>query len=118
MEVSYPSLSSTITRHSSEELATFPYSAYPPAPVLHSASSTQPKNTPPLTHRESLDSERQSVSVYDDGGGIPAGSDAKGGQGLNIMQYRAGLIGATLTVESPKEGGTVVTCVLPPRHCE
>jgi signal transduction histidine kinase len=33
--------------------------------------------------------------------------------GLNVMRYRAGIIGATLSVESIKPKGVRVTCTLP-----
>ena len=43
LAVSYPSFSSTITRHSPRKLATFLYSAYPPACTFDFRSSTRPK---------------------------------------------------------------------------
>ena len=51
--------------------------------------------------------------VNDDGVGIPAAaSQARGGMGLRVMQHRAKLIGARLTVERAGESGTMMTCVL------
>jgi len=51
------------------------------------------------------------LEVADDGVGIADVRDTRG-RGLQIMSYRAGLIGAVLTVR-PREGsGTVVTCAL------
>jgi PAS domain S-box-containing protein len=50
------------------------------------------------------------LSVRDNGSGIPARSKKTGGLGLNIMKYRAGMIGASLEVNRHPEGGTLVTC--------
>jgi len=55
------------------------------------------------------------LEIRDDGQGIPLEQKGKKGMGLQIMRYRAGLIGATLTVESSPDGGTRVTCRLPGR---
>ncbi|MGE0378365.1 MAG: PAS domain-containing protein, partial [Planctomycetaceae bacterium] len=56
------------------------------------------------------------LCVKDDGVGIPDPQPESNGIGLRIMQYRAGVIGAVLRVESPEKGGTVVTCTLSRRH--
>jgi signal transduction histidine kinase len=53
------------------------------------------------------------LSVADDGSGLPAEQFRSHGLGLRMMRHRAAVIGARLTVESPPEGGTMVTCVLP-----
>jgi PAS domain S-box-containing protein len=50
--------------------------------------------------------------VRDDGAGIPKQLLNKSGMGLRIMQYRAGTMGATLTVERDPAGGTSVVCSL------
>lgn len=51
------------------------------------------------------------LEVADDGKGFdPAG---RRGSGIGIMQYRANLIGARLSIESPSGGGSVVRCVIP-----
>ena len=52
------------------------------------------------------------VNVEDDGIGLPAEHERGNGMGLKIMQYRAGLIGAILNIDSSPDGGTVVTCRL------
>jgi two-component system CheB/CheR fusion protein len=52
------------------------------------------------------------LSVRDDGIGLNEPSSAAAGMGLKIMQYRAGLINATLTVRPADGRGTLVTCVL------
>lgn len=52
------------------------------------------------------------VTVQDDGVGIVSGSPARngGGMGLRIMQYRAGVIDATLEVRRRAGHGTAVVC--------
>jgi PAS domain S-box-containing protein len=50
------------------------------------------------------------LSVRDDGKGIRP-QNRNGGAGLQIMNYRAGLIGASLDIQQAEGGGTVVTCV-------
>lgn len=53
------------------------------------------------------------LTIKDDGVGFPK-SDSKGnGIGLRVMNYRAGMIGASLSVEGQRAGGVVVTCQLP-----
>jgi PAS domain S-box-containing protein len=54
--------------------------------------------------------DRIILCVYDDGKGIPPTAWEAEGMGLKTMQYRAGLIGATLSVAPIKKGGTLVTC--------
>jgi len=53
------------------------------------------------------------LEISDNGNGIP--EEKTRGMGLGIMNYRAGTIGATLTVESNSKKGTSVVCLLP-RH--
>jgi len=58
--------------------------------------------------------ERQMVlSVTDDGVGVQKTRNGAPGLGFHIMNYRAGLIGGQLKVESPEKGGTRVACYLP-----
>jgi PAS domain S-box-containing protein len=55
--------------------------------------------------------QRQMVlSVTDDGVGVQKGRNGVPGLGFHIMNYRAGLIGGQLKVESPEKGGTRVAC--------
>jgi signal transduction histidine kinase len=59
-----------------------------------------------------LTTEREGLvlSVSDDGIGLPA-PDARGqGLGLRIMAHRAAIIGANFTIETPPEGGTLISC--------
>jgi len=58
--------------------------------------------------------QRQMVlSVTDDGVGVQGARNGARGLGFHIMNYRAGLMGGQLKVESPEKGGTRVTCYLP-----
>jgi PAS domain S-box-containing protein len=52
------------------------------------------------------------LTVRDDGIGIDTVSAQSAGMGLRIMQYRAGLIGAELSIARGARGGTVVKCTL------
>lgn len=53
------------------------------------------------------------LTVKNDGRAIRTTNRANGGMGLNVMRYRAGVIGASLSVESGKSKGVQVTCTLP-----
>jgi PAS domain S-box-containing protein len=55
------------------------------------------------------------LRVIDDGVGFPSDPKTKRGLGAHIMGYRARLMGARLEIDSPKEGGTRVSCYLPDR---
>jgi PAS domain S-box-containing protein len=52
-----------------------------------------------------------SLSVRDDGKGMSTSANGHGGMGIRIMQYRARVIGANLTLESAPGSGTRVTCI-------
>lgn len=52
------------------------------------------------------------LRIADDGVGIRKKAPSGEGMGLRIMRYRAMSIGASLSIESGAEGGTVVTCNL------
>jgi signal transduction histidine kinase len=54
------------------------------------------------------------LQVFDDGGGLPKGSaHSGGGLGLGVMQHRARVIGATLTIDSKRGAGVTITCRWP-----
>jgi PAS domain S-box-containing protein len=53
------------------------------------------------------------LSVTDDGIGMPKNHDRTKGMGFHIMNDRARSVGGRLEVESPKQGGTRITCHLP-----
>jgi signal transduction histidine kinase len=58
------------------------------------------------------DGKLLTLSIRDDGAGMPPEPADNKGMGLKIMRYRAGLIQARLTVEPAATAGTVVTCIL------
>jgi signal transduction histidine kinase len=58
------------------------------------------------------------LRIEDDGIGISKTSNASGGMGLNIMQYRARLSGGELQVEAQPLGGTIVACTVRPTQTE
>lgn len=51
------------------------------------------------------------LAVRDDGNGMD--SESESGTGLRIMRFRADMIGATLSLESPSNAGLCVVCSLP-----
>ena len=53
-----------------------------------------------------------SLRVSDDGRGFDAAAGGRGGMGLNIMRYRARMIGGTLEVYPNMPTGTVVACTV------
>lgn len=64
-------------------------------------------------------SELLRLRIIDDGSGInheviERAHDGNSGMGLNIMHYRARIIGGSLDVRSGDTGGTVITCTIPP----
>lgn len=52
------------------------------------------------------------LTVADDGIGVPAGAEGGGGLGLQIMRHRAAMINAAIDVQAAPAGGTIVTCRL------
>jgi signal transduction histidine kinase len=50
------------------------------------------------------------LRIWNNGAEFPVGASAEGGLGLRIMQYRAGMIGATLKINSAIGKGTTVEC--------
>jgi two-component system CheB/CheR fusion protein len=58
------------------------------------------------------------LTIQDDGRGFHRNGNHSSGMGLAIMNYRARTIGAVLRVETPPEGGTTVSCCLPPNPVE
>jgi PAS domain S-box-containing protein len=53
------------------------------------------------------------LTITDNGTGFPKTRKESKGMGLNIMRYRAQMIGATVEVRPAGKRGTVVTCTLP-----
>jgi len=62
-----------------------------------------------------LENSRQGMALHviDDGVGCSNESKLKRGLGFHIMNYRAQLMGGRLKIDSPKGGGTCVSCYLP-----
>jgi PAS domain S-box-containing protein len=56
---------------------------------------------------------RGMLSIKDDGSGIQGVDANHQGMGLNIMRYRAGMIGGALEIMRCGERGTLVTCIFP-----
>jgi signal transduction histidine kinase len=56
---------------------------------------------------------RISLNVRDNGVGFSRDAAKNKGMGLRIMQYRAGMLGGTLTIEPCSDGGTSVICSVP-----
>lgn len=56
---------------------------------------------------------RNVLVIKDNGVGLPRPLPEKRGMGLQIMQYRAGMIGGGLMVQADMDGGTSVVCSAP-----
>lgn len=54
--------------------------------------------------------DRATLTIVDDGSGLPAKFDRSHGMGLRIMDYRAGMIGGRLSIGPGKRKGTRVVC--------
>ena len=53
------------------------------------------------------------LAVRDTGRGISAKNGKAAGMGLDIMRYRADMIGAMFWIDSARGRGTVVNCLIP-----
>ena len=53
------------------------------------------------------------LTIRDDGCGFDVASESQSGLGLRTMNYRAKMIGGSLSVQSSPNGGTVVSCLFP-----
>ena len=61
-----------------------------------------------------LNAGKAHLKIIDNGRGIQLDPESRSsGMGLGIMKYRAGLIGAELTIRRRKSGGTEVLCCIP-----
>jgi PAS domain S-box-containing protein len=54
-----------------------------------------------------------SLSIRDNGAGVPAQAPAAKGMGLQIMRYRASMCGGTLDIRKSPSTGVLVTCRVP-----
>jgi signal transduction histidine kinase len=53
------------------------------------------------------------LTVEDDGVGVPETAQKSGGLGVQIMAHRAAMIGGSFAIEPAPTGGTIVTCSIP-----
>src|ERR1039458_497073 len=53
------------------------------------------------------------LTVEDDGVGVPEDVPRSGGLGIRIMAHRAAMIGGAFSIEPAPTGGTIVTCSIP-----
>jgi len=53
------------------------------------------------------------LEISDDGAGLPKSRARRAGLGLGVMQYRANVIGAELTIASARDQGVTIRCRLP-----
>jgi PAS domain S-box-containing protein len=54
-----------------------------------------------------------SLTIADNGSGLPKPPSPASGMGLKIMEYRAGMIGGSIQIKNRKNGGTRVRCLCP-----
>lgn len=66
-----------------------------------------------VTIRLSQSGEAITLEISDDGTGMPKGDAKRRGLGLGVMQHRASVIGAELTIASRRGEGVTITCRLP-----
>ena len=59
------------------------------------------------------DREQGRLTIEDDGSGLPANPERRGGSGLQIMKYRATMIDGELNVDNNPDGGVRVSCRFP-----
>jgi len=52
------------------------------------------------------------LTIKDNGIGVKTNGSKPSGMGLRVMNYRAGMIGATVQIEAAAEGGTLVKCAV------
>jgi PAS domain S-box-containing protein len=57
--------------------------------------------------------EHLCLQIQDDGAGFPTPGEKSDGMGLRLMSYRAGSIGAHLTIQSQPGQGTRIECLVP-----
>jgi signal transduction histidine kinase len=56
---------------------------------------------------------RVTLTVEDDGIGVPESAEKSAGLGIHIMGHRAAMIGGSFSIEPGPTGGTIVTCSFP-----
>jgi CheY-like chemotaxis protein len=80
--------------------------------IIEEALINAVKHAQPHTIEVSLTQEGDWITliIKDDGTGIPRLVTRQSGVGLQIMTYRASIIGASLDIRPCDDGGTVLTC--------
>ena len=53
------------------------------------------------------------LTVEDDGAGLPETVQERGGLGIRIMAHRAAMIGGSFAIEPAPTVGTIVACAIP-----
>jgi two-component system sensor kinase FixL len=82
--------------------------------IVQEAVNNAVRHAKPKQIRIELDTMKDAVtlSVHDDGVGLPPAGVRRKGMGFSVMQYRSRLIGASLEIRSGA-GGTSVICTCP-----
>lgn len=82
--------------------------------IAQEAMNNALKHGRPKTIHVSLKREKGllELKVSDDGRGFSLAAPKGGGMGMHAMKYRAGLIGASLDIDSAPRKGTRVTCTI------
>jgi PAS domain S-box-containing protein len=52
------------------------------------------------------------LSIKDNGIGVANNGNKSHGMGMRVMNYRAGMIGASVVIDAPSDGGTMVKCTV------
>jgi PAS domain S-box-containing protein len=81
--------------------------------VTNAIKHGQPQN---IVIRLGAEGDRATLRIIDDGRGFVAASGPHSGTGLQIMRYRADLIGGQLDIAAARPHGTIITCSLPQRR--
>jgi PAS domain S-box-containing protein len=63
--------------------------------------------------RLAADQRQGALTIQDDGFGISSTVPGNKGMGLNLMEYRARMVGGSLEVQRVPTGGTIVICLFP-----
>ena len=81
--------------------------------IAQEAVTNAVKHGKPENIRICLNKEHNTITmtIENDGTGIPDMTKRRNGMGLQIMKYRANMIGASLDIHSRINGGTLVTCI-------
>ena len=79
--------------------------------AIHNATKHGKANK--IDIRLSANPSATSLSISDDGIGLPTNGGAANGVGISIMRYRANLMEGEFAIESARSGGTVVSCTIP-----